>query len=131
MPTGGQQPQAFGSRPFAALKPLAAQLPSQVQAQKPDEAGRTFDPRSPTVRALSGRIVISRESKGRAGKTVTFARGIVGSEALLEKLAKELRHELGTGVRVEEGVLAVQGALSDRLAACLVRRGAARIVIGN
>ncbi|HUR27966.1 MAG TPA: hypothetical protein VM509_07260 [Planctomycetota bacterium] len=54
-----------------------------------------------------------------------------GTAELLETLARELRHELGTGVRAVDGELIVQGALTERLAACLAKRGAARIVIGN
>ncbi len=122
---------AFGARSLAGLASLASGLPSQATPE-PSAAPRT-DPakQSPLVRALSGRIVISRESKGRGGKTVVFARGIEGSKALLESLAKELRHELGTNVRVEDGALIVQGSLSERLAASLKMRGASRIVLGN
>ena len=83
------------------------------------------------AKALRGKIVIARDARGRGGKTVTTVRGVVGSAALLEALAKELRHELGLGVKVDDGTLLVQGAQSERLAACLTRRGALRIVIGN
>ena len=120
---------SFGSRPLARLADLSAQLPS-LPAATP-AAAKSVDPKSPLARALTGRIVISRDSRGRGGKTVTFARGIVAASAVLEDLARELRHELGTGVRVEDGALVVQGALTERLAACLAKRGAARIVIGN
>lgn len=123
----------FGSRPLAALSKLAGSLPSLPSAAAgqgvPSPAGAQAD--AAFAKALSKRIVIQRDSRGRGGKTVTFARGIEAPEAVLERLAKELRHELGTGVRVEDGALIVQGALSERLAACLQRRGATRIVLGN
>ena len=130
-PDAADSGPAFGAKPFAALASLSAKLPSQVTSSAAREPSAEPAKRSPLERALSGRIVISRESKGRAGKTVVFARGIDGSSTLLEALAKELRHELGTSVRVEDGALVVQGALSERLAASLNKRGAARIVLGN
>ena len=122
---------SFGSRPFAKLSSLSSNLPAQPTPTPDSKPVESKAKKTPLERALSGRIVISRESKGRGGKSVVFARGIEAPEALLEALAKELRHELGTGVRVEDGAIVVQGALTDRLAACLTRRGAGRIVIGN
>ncbi|MEO6710917.1 MAG: translation initiation factor [Planctomycetota bacterium] len=121
--------RSFGSRPLAKLAELAAHLPSLPQAEiapAPKLAEHAL-----FAKALAGRIVIQRDARGRGGKTVTIARGIAGSEALLDKLARELRHELGAGVRVEDGALIVQGAQSERLAACLARRGAVRVVLGN
>ncbi len=130
-PDGTDSKPAFGSKPFAALSSLSSKLPTLVTPPEAREPSAEPAQHSPLGRALSGRVVISRESKGRAGKTVVFARGIDGSAALLEALAKDLRHELGTNVRVEDGALVVQGALSERLAASLKKRGAARIVLGN
>ncbi len=121
----------FGSRSLARLAEISSQFPSQLSLDAAGAPTETVDPKSPLARALAARIVISRDSRGRGGKTVTFARGIVAPSALFEELARELRHELGTGVRVEEGALIVQGALTERLAAALAKRGAARIVIGN
>jgi translation initiation factor 1 (eIF-1/SUI1) len=106
-------------------------LPSLPESEAARAPAKVVDVKSPLSRALAGRIVISRDARGRGGKTVTFARGIVAATALLEELARDLRHELGTGVRVEDGALIVQGALTERLAAALAKRGAARIVIGN
>ena len=119
------------SRPLAGLAKLSGQLPSLPSAAKEAQAPKARAAETPLSRALRGKIVIARDSRGRGGKTVTCVRGIEGAPALLEALAKQLRHELGTGVRVDEGVLIVQGALSERVAACLEQRGAARIVIGN
>ena len=132
-PTGSAK-QQVGSRPLARLAELSAKLPSQrtpSPAELVQKSAQSVAAKSPLARALAARIVISRDARGRGGKTVTFARGIVAAPALLETLARELRHELGTGVRVEAGALIVQGALTERLAACLAKRGAARIVIGN
>ena len=132
-PQGQPPPPSQGglrSRGLASLAGLAKDLPSLPAQALP--AGQPLSKADAELAtALRGRIVIARELKGRGGKTVTFVRGIEAKQALLETLARELRKELGTGVRVEEGALVAQGALSERLAACLARRGAARIVIGN
>ncbi|HTF86884.1 MAG TPA: translation initiation factor [Planctomycetota bacterium] len=126
---GADSNPSFGSRPLARLADLASKLPSLPKTDLP--AAPAPKDQGSFAKALSGRIVIQRDARGRGGKTVTIARGVVGSEALLEKLARELRHELGAGVRVEDGALFVQGAQSERLAVCLARRGAARVVLGN
>jgi translation initiation factor 1 len=124
--------QPFASRPLARLADLAGQLPSLPAGAAANPAADVSSaPATPLSRALASRIVVSRDARGRGGKTVTFARGIAGTPELLEALAKELRHELGTGVRAVDGELIVQGALTERLAACLAKRGAKRIVIGN
>ena len=125
---GGENQNQFGSRPLASLARLAGDLPSLPAEAK--SAGAA-EPDARFGKALSGRIVIHRDARGRGGKTVTIARGLTGPETLLEALAKELRHELGLGVRVEDGALVVQGAQSERLAASLARRGARRVVLGN
>jgi|SRR5690349_23785242 len=121
----------FAAKSLARLAELSSKLPSLPESEAARTAKPASDPQAPLARALASRIVISRDSRGRGGKTVTFARGIGGTPKLLEELARELRHELGTGVRVENGALVVQGALTERLAAALARRGAARIVLGN
>jgi len=134
-PSGGEPLPADGgalrSRPLAQLAQLAAGLPSLPDAEKQAQPSPARAASTPWARALRGKLVIARDARGRGGKTVTCVRGIEAAPALLEALAKELRHELGTGVRVEQGVLIVQGALSVRVAACLEQRGAARIVLGN
>jgi translation initiation factor 1 (eIF-1/SUI1) len=117
---------------LARLSELSGKLPSlPAESVVKGGASSDVDPATPLARALASRIVISRDARGRGGKTVTFARGIAGTPELLEALARELRHELGTGVRALDGELVVQGALTDRLAKALAKRGAARIVIGN
>lgn len=125
----------FQPRPLAGLASLAKSLPSPLPS-KSLPAGANAPPQpstapSPFAPAFQAKLVVARENKGRGGKSVTCVRGLTGSEALRERLAKELRHELGSGVRIEDGVLVVQGAMTDRVAAALSRRGAARIVIGN
>ena len=51
--------------------------------------------------------------------------------AALDALAKELRKALGTAAQREEGAVAVQGDIADRVADWLKGRGAGRIVRGD
>jgi translation initiation factor 1 len=44
-----------------------------------------------------GIVRVSRESKGRGGKTVTLVRGLALNEAALAALGKRLRSACGTG----------------------------------
>lgn len=126
---------AFQPRPLAGLaslaKSLGTALPSQSSPAEANARPRPPAATSPFAQAFQAKLVVAREHKGRGGKSVTCVRGLTGAEAVWERLAKELRHELGSGVRVEDGVLVVQGAMTERVAAALTRRGAARIVIGN
>ena len=46
----------------------------------------------------------------------------------LEELAREARRALGTGARVEEGVLMIQGDIPDRVEAWLRGRGVEKVV---
>ena len=69
--------------------------------------------------AGDGIVRVSRESKGRGGKTVTVVRGLVLDAAALAALAKRLRNACGAGGTVKDGVLEVQGDHADRVIALL------------
>jgi translation initiation factor 1 (eIF-1/SUI1) len=79
---------------------------------------------------LFGRVVLSRESKGRGGKTVTATAFRDSSIPDPEALARELRRALGCGARVEGDRLILQGDQIDRASEWFVARGA-RVVRGN
>jgi translation initiation factor 1 len=132
--SGDDPPNArapLNSRGLAGLAALSAHLPSLPKAAAEDKQAAEPAATTPLSRALRSKIVIARDSRGRGGKTVTTVRGIEAPQALLEQLARELRKELGSGVQVNEKELVVQGALSERIAASLAKRGASRIVLGN
>ena len=61
------------------------------------------------VPASDGKVRVSRESKGRGGKTVTLVRGLALDDAALAALGKRLRSACGSGGTVKDGVLEVQG----------------------
>jgi translation initiation factor 1 len=70
-----------------------------------------------------GVVRVSRESKGRGGKTVTLVRGLALDEAALAALGKRLRSACGTGGTVKDGVLEVQGDHAARVIALLQAEG--------
>ncbi len=70
-----------------------------------------------------GIVRVSRESKGRGGKTVTLTRGLALDEAALAVLGKRLRTACGTGGTVKDGVLEVQGDHVERVIALLQAEG--------
>ncbi len=70
-----------------------------------------------------GIVRVSRESKGRGGKTVTLVRGLSLDAAALAALGKRLRSACGTGGTVKDGVLEVQGDHAERVIALLQAEG--------
>ena len=66
---------------------------------------------------------VSRESKGRGGKTVTLVRGLPLAEAELQALGKQLRAACGSGGTVKDGVIEIQGDHRDRVLALLLQGG--------
>jgi len=70
-----------------------------------------------------GIVRVSRESKGRAGKTVTVVRGLALEPAALAALGKQLRTACGAGGAIKDGVLEVQGDHVERVMAMLATGG--------
>lgn len=77
----------------------------------------------------AGKLVIQRERKGRAGKTVTRITGLPAEH--IDDLARQLKSALGCGAVIEGGHLIVLGDLVDRVASWLDERGARRVVISG
>jgi len=63
-----------------------------------------------------GIVRLSRESKGRGGKTVTVVRGLDEDASALAELGRRLRTLCGTGGTVKDGVIELQGDHCERLA---------------
>ncbi|WP_085316352.1 translation initiation factor Sui1 [Derxia lacustris] len=66
---------------------------------------------------------VSRESKGRGGKTVTLVRGLALDAEALAALGKKLRSACGTGGTVKDGVLEIQGDHAERVVELLKAEG--------
>ena len=69
-----------------------------------------------------GVVRVSRESKGRGGKTVTVVRGVLLDPVALADLAKQLRSGCGSGGTLKDGVLEVQGDHVERVMEMLRQR---------
>lgn len=70
-----------------------------------------------------GVVRVSRETKGRGGKSVTLVRGVALAPGQLAALGKELRTACGSGGTVKDGVIEVQGDHADRVVELLKARG--------
>lgn len=69
------------------------------------------------------RLRVSRERKGRKGKTVTLVSGFVGTSDDLSELAKALKGRCGIGGSVKEGEVILQGDLVDKVVTILKEMG--------
>jgi translation initiation factor 1 len=66
---------------------------------------------------------VSRETKGRGGKSVTVVRGVVAKDAELAELGKLLKVACGTGGTVKDGVIEIQGDHCDKVTQVLKAKG--------
>jgi translation initiation factor 1 len=66
---------------------------------------------------------VSRQSKGRGGKTVTLVKGLALDAAALALLGKQLRTACGSGGTVKDGVLEIQGDHCELVMEVLARYG--------
>ena len=70
-----------------------------------------------------GVVRISRETKGRNGKSVTVIRGLALAPAALTLLGKQLKAACGSGGTVKDGVVEVQGDHCERVMEILKGQG--------
>jgi translation initiation factor 1 len=120
--TGGSKP--LGHNPFAALAATPRDVPIAPPVSAP--TGAPASPPPAQVDALSAKIVVRREKKGRGGKTVTRITGIPASRA--DALLACLKKALGCGAVREGDDLVLLGSLVDRAADWLEADGARRVV---
>jgi translation initiation factor 1 len=73
--------------------------------------------------AGDGVVRVSRETKGRGGKTVTLVRGVPLEGEALAALGKRLRTACGTGGTVKDGVCELQGDHVERVMELLKLEG--------
>ncbi|AVJ28825.1 translation initiation factor Sui1 [Achromobacter spanius] len=66
---------------------------------------------------------VSRETKGRGGKSVTLVRGLALAPDALNALGKQLRTACGSGGTFKDGVIEVQGDHCDRILEALTKQG--------
>ena len=73
--------------------------------------------------ASSGVIRVSRQTKGRGGKTVTRVEGMPLGDDALAQIGKQLRTACGSGGTVKGGVIEVQGDHCDKVIDALKQEG--------
>lgn len=70
-----------------------------------------------------GAVKVSRQTKGRGGKTVTIVKGVALDAMALALLGKQLRAACGSGGTVKDGVIEVQGDHCDLVVETLKKQG--------
>ena len=75
------------------------------------------------VPKTDGIVRVSRETKGRGGKTVTQVLGVPLDALAMAQLGKQLRAACGSGGTVNDGVIEVQGDHCDTVMAALQKKG--------
>jgi translation initiation factor 1 len=70
-----------------------------------------------------GVVRVSRQSKGRGGKSVTVIKGLGLDAVALASLGKQLRTACGSGGTVKDGVIEVQGDHCDLVVEVLGKHG--------
>jgi translation initiation factor 1 len=73
--------------------------------------------------AGDGVVRVSRQAKGRGGKTVTLVKGLALDPIALALLGKQLRTACGSGGTVKDGMIEVQGDHCDLVLAALEKLG--------
>ncbi len=70
-----------------------------------------------------GIVRVSRETKGRGGKSVCVITGLTLAPAELDKLCTQLKKRCGTGGTSKDGTIEIQGEHRDTLIAELTKLG--------
>jgi translation initiation factor 1 len=70
-----------------------------------------------------GMVRVSRQTKGRGGKSVTLVKGLALDAIALAALGKQLRTACGSGGTVKDGVIEIQGDHCDLVMATLKKHG--------
>lgn len=78
--------------------------------------------KSSSAPATDGVIRVSRETKGRNGKSVTVVRGLALDSGAMALLGKEIKSACGSGGTVKDGAIEVQGDHVERVIAFLKAR---------
>lgn len=73
--------------------------------------------------AGNGAVRVSRETKGRGGKSVTVVKGLALDPVALALLGKQLRTACGSGGTIKDGVIEVQGDHCELITGLLIKHG--------
>ena len=111
--------------PFASLARLRDALPPGKAEEAPSP------PASAEAPAFAPKVVLSRQRKGRGGKTVTVLSGVLVSGAARDAFIRDLGTALGANVRVEGDDIVVSGDQRVRARSWLEGRGVKRVIISG
>lgn len=103
-----------------------AQLSGLVIKESPPESAADITKAveaAEKVQRASDVVRVSRETKGRGGKSVTLVKGVSLPDKDLEVLGKQLKAACGSGGTVKDGIIEVQGDHIDRIVALLCAQG--------
>ena len=75
------------------------------------------------IPATDGTVRVSRETKGRGGKSVTVVKGLPLDALALAQLGKQLKAQCGSGGTAKDGVIEVQGDHCDLVVEALKKIG--------
>ena len=81
--------------------------------------------------AGDGVVRVSRQTKGRGGKSVTLIKGLALDSLALALLGKQLRTACGSGATVKDGVIEVQGDHCELVMEVLKKHGHSAKRIGG
>jgi translation initiation factor 1 len=70
-----------------------------------------------------GVVRVSRQTKGRGGKSVTLIKGLALDPVALALLGKQLRTACGSGGTVKDGVIEIQGDHCELVLEALGKHG--------
>lgn len=70
-----------------------------------------------------GTVRVSRETKGRGGKSVTVVKGLPLEALALAQLGKQLKAQCGSGGTAKDGVIEVQGDHCDLVVEAIKKLG--------
>lgn len=76
-----------------------------------------------TLPSGDGIVRVSRENKGRGGKTVTVVKGVLRDAAGLTALGKQLKAACGTGGTIKDGIIEIQGDHVATIITALQKQG--------
>ncbi len=69
------------------------------------------------------KVIVAIEKSGRRGKQVTVIKNIQHNPQHIEKIAKSLKSQLGTGGTVKGKTIEIQGNHVDKVKALLAKEG--------
>ena len=130
-PLGNSDP--LTNNPFAGLGGLREEVSGEAESPSPDAPPTPSSTPAERVgsAALTGKLVVRKEKKGRRGKGVTVIEGVQGRPEAREALLARMRKALGCGGSIEGSNLVLSGAQVGRVATWLRDEGARRVVEGN